>query len=270
MRTLATIILTAAVLVAAPARAATISYFKTPSRNIVCAHIPGARDLEPVLVCATESGLKPPPPETTCAFGGYTDRIVSVTPSGPAGTTNCAGDPGPLVAKRQARVLAYDTTFRRGALRYRSKFGGLTCRNRRGYGFFLSRARSRLLNPPGGPRLKAAYTASAFRCPVTATQATGMTGSLVERGQTPGTPDVCSFHDADATVSASFSRLPGADLAGARQAAVDAGPSTGCQIGDYAPLGNGAFTVACPDRPLRGTVARLTPRVARRRSSRTR
>jgi hypothetical protein len=53
------------------------------------------------------------------------------------------GDAGPLAFEQVARVLAYGRTLRVGGIRCTSAVTGLTCRNRSGHGFFLSRERWR-------------------------------------------------------------------------------------------------------------------------------
>jgi hypothetical protein len=55
----------------------------------------------------------------------------------------CSGDAGPFIGQSTARVLAYGKTWRRAGISCRSAFTGMTCRNRSGHGFFLSRARWR-------------------------------------------------------------------------------------------------------------------------------
>jgi hypothetical protein len=53
----------------------------------------------------------------------------------------CAGD---SVFHGRNPVLAYGTTWRKRGFTCRSRFVGLTCRNARGHGFFLSRERWRV------------------------------------------------------------------------------------------------------------------------------
>jgi len=56
----------------------------------------------------------------------------------------CAGDPGPIVPSRLARVLAYGKAWSRAGIRCTSAVNGLTCRNKSGHGWFLSRERYRV------------------------------------------------------------------------------------------------------------------------------
>jgi hypothetical protein len=135
-------------LAAAPAsvsaRKVTISYFKTPSGNIVCMYAAGLAGTQPGLDCAIKSGLKPPPPRVNCKEGDPTDLFVDLGRTGRAHRPSCAGDPGPLVSEKQAHVLKYGHKFHRRGLRCSSAVKGLTCRNVSGHGFFLSRQHSRV------------------------------------------------------------------------------------------------------------------------------
>ena len=118
--------------------------FKTPSRNIVCGYSLdqfGHASME----CGIKSGLKPPPPRIHCTAGDPNDKRVGLMDKGRARPVLCAGDPGPLLPVIEARafVLRYGrkTTF--GGITCSSATIGLTCRNRAGHGFFLSRQRWR-------------------------------------------------------------------------------------------------------------------------------
>jgi hypothetical protein len=130
--------------VAAMASAATESsgFFKTPSGNIVCGYDYGKFVKEPFLVCGIASGLKPAPPKTgaACKHLDYVGNRVSLTATGRSHAIACAGDAGPFANPRAAQVLAYERTWRGGGFVCTSEETGLTCKNRRGHGFFLSRA----------------------------------------------------------------------------------------------------------------------------------
>jgi hypothetical protein len=116
-------------------------FFKTPSGNIVCYHSPGPKDLpRAFLGCGIKSGLKPAPPRRTCQEGGYAGDRVELLATGRVHVPSCAGDPGALVGLPVARVLGYGKSWSGGGLRCVSGFKGLTCRNKSGHGFFLSRA----------------------------------------------------------------------------------------------------------------------------------
>jgi hypothetical protein len=128
--------------VAAGAGALTTGYFKTPSGNIVCFHSPGPKDLPQAFVgCGIKSGLKPAPPRRPCTDGGYAGDRVELFATGRVRVPSCAGDPGPFAGLQVgARVLGYGKTWNGGGLQCLSAFAGLTCRNKSGHGFFLSRA----------------------------------------------------------------------------------------------------------------------------------
>ena len=121
----------------------TISYFKTPSGNIVCMYSRGLAGTKPGVDCAIKSGLKPPPPKVKCREGDPTDVFVFIATTGRAHEPSCAGDPGPIVGEKHAKVLRYGHKFHRPGLTCTSRTSGLTCRNKSGHGFFLSRAHSR-------------------------------------------------------------------------------------------------------------------------------
>lgn len=119
--------------------------FKTPSSNIVCDHSIqiGSRASESSVGCVIKSGLRPAPPRRPCQEGGYAGDRVYLGVTGPVQVPSCAGDPGPYVNVDTARVLGYGKTWSGGGLRCTSAVTGLTCRNKSGRGFFLSRERWR-------------------------------------------------------------------------------------------------------------------------------
>ena len=119
--------------------------FKTPSSNIVCDHFIhiGSRASESNVGCAIKSGLRPAPPRRPCQEGGYAGDRVYLGVTGGVRVPSCAGDPGPYVSVDRARVLGYGKTWSGGGIRCTSAEAGLTCRNKSGHGFFLSRERWR-------------------------------------------------------------------------------------------------------------------------------
>ena len=146
LRMLALVFVAAALAAPGPSpatrEARSIGYFKTPSGNIVCGHSVAASARETSVECGIRSGLKPAPPNT-CTDLDYSGKRVGLTALGRAVPVVCAGDPGPFLFASRARVLAYGRTWRGGGIVCTSRRIGLTCRNRRGHGFFLSRARWR-------------------------------------------------------------------------------------------------------------------------------
>jgi hypothetical protein len=116
--------------------------FKTPSGNIVCGYSIdsfGAASME----CGIKSGLKPPPPRVHCSAGDPNDKRVSLTATGRAVPVTCAGDPGPFLVESRASILGYGRTWSGGGISCTSESAGLTCKNRVGHGFFISRERWR-------------------------------------------------------------------------------------------------------------------------------
>ena len=122
-----------------------MTFFKTPSGNIVCVH--AAWSTGPILECKIKSGLKPKPPYTrACREIGLdhnADRISLPATGRVPYPGACHGDAGATSLPGRRRVLGYGQTWSRGSLSCRSEFTGLTCRNRSRHGFFLSRERWR-------------------------------------------------------------------------------------------------------------------------------
>lgn len=116
--------------------------FKTPSSNIVCVTFATS------VGCSIKSGLEPPPPPRRPGCLVSNDLFLRATGRASTGASVCPGEPegdaGPLAMEPVALVLAYGRTWRgRNGLRCTSAETGLTCRNREGHGFFLSRGRWR-------------------------------------------------------------------------------------------------------------------------------
>jgi hypothetical protein len=126
---------------AAPAAgASTYGFFKSPSGNIVCGYSYGASRAN--LGCIVQSGLKPQPRATRA--GCSPPITVALRATGRPFVTDetCPGVDAPetpYVGIGIAKVLPYGKTWSGGGLRCTSESTGLTCRNRDGRGFFLSR-----------------------------------------------------------------------------------------------------------------------------------
>lgn len=102
--------------------------FQLPSKNIGCAYVTGIGPI--VLRCDIRSGLEPRP-SRRCELD-WTGVSMGVSRASPT----CAGD---TVLDPRAPVLAYGKTWKRGVFTCLSSRIGLSCVNRAGAGFFLSR-----------------------------------------------------------------------------------------------------------------------------------
>jgi len=112
-------------------------FFRTPSGNIGCAFSPGAHAS---LGCRIASGLVPRPghgPACT-QHSPWADGYEMGPTRGPR-LDWCDGNP---VVLHPSRLLAYGTTWRRAGFTCWSRRTGLTCKNRSGHGWLLSRAHS--------------------------------------------------------------------------------------------------------------------------------
>jgi uncharacterized protein DUF6636/VWA domain-containing protein len=119
--------------------------FRTPTHNIVCEHSPAGRSPGSI-ECGIHSGLKPAPARVNCnGHGDFVKNRLALQATGPVQAVTCAGDPGPFALETGAPVLRYGHRYSGGGITCTSRFKGLTCTNRDGHGFFLSRQRWRAL-----------------------------------------------------------------------------------------------------------------------------
>ncbi len=110
--------------------------FQTPSRNIVCGGYSGSQPAW--LRCDITSGLKPKPARPKgCEFDFGGTLTLSAEGRAKIGCVSDVVLPNPA----KAHVLTYGKTWRYGPFTCRSTRKGLTCRNLKGHGFFLSRER---------------------------------------------------------------------------------------------------------------------------------
>lgn len=114
------------------------AYFKTPSGNIHCAYF----DYDD-------------PPEVRCDIQSFTPTMgkrpadcdldwgdaFAVTSESKRGTMVCHGD---TVISDQARTLAYGKTWKGDGIACSSETSGLTCKNAKGHGFSLSKAKQKV------------------------------------------------------------------------------------------------------------------------------
>jgi hypothetical protein len=111
--------------------------FATPSGNIKCfaaAYNGGSVE------CAIGSGLVPVPTSPPCDL----DRPGLVVGASGSARPSCRGDPTPAVLDSRIPALPYDAVWEGFGVHCFSQTSGLTCVNRDGHGFFLSRERWRL------------------------------------------------------------------------------------------------------------------------------
>ncbi len=117
-------------------------FFKTPSGNIQCEYQYGGNAPGGVQ-CGIKSGLKPPPPRRGPGCSQSNRVSLAVTGRVQTGKSICPGedegDAGPFAGGPTAFVLGYGKTWSGGGLSCTSAVSGLTCRNKDGHGFFLSR-----------------------------------------------------------------------------------------------------------------------------------
>ena len=102
--------------------------FQMPSKNISCGYLSGSGPT--FLRCDIRSGLKPEP------RGACDLDWTGISMGGGMARPTCAGD---TVADPKAPVLPYGATWRRGPFTCLSSRIGLSCANRAGHGFFLSK-----------------------------------------------------------------------------------------------------------------------------------
>ena len=128
--------------IASSAQADRIASFQMPSRNILCeAYIGSVAQTN--VQCGIKSGLVGARPAAHCSGGDPSTSQVWLPAGGRGARVDCAGDPGPFL-NTHAPILEYGRTWVGGAIRCASARHGLTCTNRQGHGFFLSRERWRV------------------------------------------------------------------------------------------------------------------------------
>jgi hypothetical protein len=130
-----------------PTSSAKSGFFGTPTGNIDCNYGVGLSDVaNDFILCGVRSGLVPrePLPATGCGRDSdYSGNVVSLAGTGAAHPVPCLGDCGPFCYAHPP-VLHYGQTWNGDAVSCTSSFSGLTCRNKSGHGFFLSRQSWRL------------------------------------------------------------------------------------------------------------------------------
>jgi hypothetical protein len=127
--------------------ALTPGFFKTPSGNILCSFAYDTRKSD--VGCVIKSGFKPPLAGRHAGCKSALVITLSKTGRPRPYASWCPGDDyeveTPYVGDAIAKTLPYGKTWRGGGITCTSSAQGLTCRNRSGRGFFLSRERWRSL-----------------------------------------------------------------------------------------------------------------------------
>ncbi len=134
-RLLAAIVIAAAGLMVWSATATAITRFAAPSRNIAC-----AGDQREMRCDIRETNATPPPKPAKCRFDW--GQAYVVTPGNRKGRGKCASDTVLPSPGQRIRILQYGTSIRfgpGGVIVCTSRTTGLTCRNKKGHGFTLSR-----------------------------------------------------------------------------------------------------------------------------------
>jgi hypothetical protein len=112
-------------------------YFKTPSGNIHCAWY--SMEAGPEVRCDIKSFKSSFEQPSDCELDwGYAFAIGAKSGKG---AVLCAGD---TVISPDAKVMPYGQSFDKGGLSCISETKGLTCKNKKGHGFSLSRAKQRV------------------------------------------------------------------------------------------------------------------------------
>ncbi|MGD9572897.1 MAG: DUF6636 domain-containing protein [Thermoleophilia bacterium] len=139
-RLLATIVIAAAGLLVWSATATAITRFATPTRNIAC-----AGDKREMRCDIRVTNATPPPRPASCNFDW--GQAYVITPGKRKGRGLCASDTVLPSPGQRIRILRYGTSIRfgpGGQIVCISRRTGLTCRNKAGHGFTLSRQAIRL------------------------------------------------------------------------------------------------------------------------------
>lgn len=113
--------------------------FKTPSGNIGCGYSKFSGETASIR-CEIVSGIRPLPPRPARCGEGDWGRAIGMEPRGRP-HRYCITD---TVMDPRAHVLAYGRTWRGGGFTCVSRASGLTCTNRDGHGWLISRALTRL------------------------------------------------------------------------------------------------------------------------------
>lgn len=114
------------------------AYFRTPSKNIHCAY--DDYDGTPYVRCDI-SNFTPTAAKRPADCDLEWGDSFAIGANDREGYTLCHGD---TVISTEARTLDYGHNFKRGGITCASETSGLTCKNGKGHGFFISKAKQRV------------------------------------------------------------------------------------------------------------------------------
>jgi hypothetical protein len=107
--------------------------FQSPSGNVFCELITEEKNS---LRCEISSSLKPQPPEPYPGYCEFDWGMGFLLPADAKPEILCISD---TIANQNKPVLAYGRTWNNNGFKCVSQKTGLTCTNKSGIGFFLSR-----------------------------------------------------------------------------------------------------------------------------------
>ena len=138
-RLIAPSVLVTALIAALPARAEFAEGFKSPTGNITCNYMEGSSGFPTTLRCdILRKTSKSPPRPRDCQFD-YGNAFELTKTS--RGTYGCISD---TILGPDYRVLPYGQVWSKDGFICFSAESGVTCRNDRGGGFEISRAKQRV------------------------------------------------------------------------------------------------------------------------------
>jgi len=129
--------------IAAPASAATLPGFRSPSGNISCLFIPSASGAPATILCKLAHSDYANALQKRCMSpnGSGVDWHGFLLPAARKGAVNCSGGIlyNPTTQHPSYITLAYGKTWRQKMFSCTSQLTGVTCSNPHGHGMFISR-----------------------------------------------------------------------------------------------------------------------------------
>jgi hypothetical protein len=129
--------------IAAPASAATLPGFRSPSGNISCLFIPSASGAPATILCKLAHADYAKALQARCmgSTGAGVDWHGFSLPAARKGAVNCSGGIlyNPTTQHPSYITLAYGKTWRHKMFSCTSQVNGVNCSNPHGHGMFISR-----------------------------------------------------------------------------------------------------------------------------------